>query len=121
MVLLLPGRAQTTRAARQETQFSTVHPGSRVPAIPMKRGPVLAAVTLAPARAHRPAAPTSSAREHREDLRQGPDALRGKVIADGTLAKVKAAGHPEIRALFGRVAAGEVRREQSALGVLGGT
>ncbi len=44
----------------------------------------------------------------------------GKVIADGALPEVKAADHPEIRAFFGRVAAGEVRRERSALDVLQG-
>jgi phospholipid/cholesterol/gamma-HCH transport system ATP-binding protein len=45
----------------------------------------------------------------------------GKVIADGPLAEVKASAHPEIRAFFGRVAAGEVRREQSALEILEGS
>ncbi len=44
----------------------------------------------------------------------------GKVIADGPLAEVKRADQPEIRAFFGRVAAGEMRREQSALEALEG-
>jgi phospholipid/cholesterol/gamma-HCH transport system ATP-binding protein len=45
---------------------------------------------------------------------------QGKVLFDGTLAEVKAASHPEIRAFFGRVAAGEMRREKSALEALEG-
>jgi phospholipid/cholesterol/gamma-HCH transport system ATP-binding protein len=44
----------------------------------------------------------------------------GKVIADGTLAEVQAGTHPEIRAFFGRVAAGEMRGAPSALEVLRG-
>jgi phospholipid/cholesterol/gamma-HCH transport system ATP-binding protein len=42
----------------------------------------------------------------------------GKVIADGTLAEVKQGQAPEIRAFFGRVAAGELRGAPSALEVL---
>ena len=45
----------------------------------------------------------------------------GKAIADGTLAEVKAAPHPESQAFFGRVAAGEIRKERSALELLEGT
>jgi len=44
----------------------------------------------------------------------------GKVIADGTLEEVRALRHPEVRAFFGRVAAGEMRREMSALEALEG-
>jgi phospholipid/cholesterol/gamma-HCH transport system ATP-binding protein len=43
---------------------------------------------------------------------------RGKVIADGTLAEVKAGQAPEIQAFFHRVAAGELRGDPSALEVL---
>ncbi|MBI5549363.1 MAG: ATP-binding cassette domain-containing protein [Deltaproteobacteria bacterium] len=42
----------------------------------------------------------------------------GKVIADGTLAEVKASPHPEIRAFFERIAAGELRRDKTALELL---
>ncbi len=43
---------------------------------------------------------------------------RGKALADGTLAEVKRGADPEIRAFFGRIAAGEVRGAPSALEVL---
>jgi hypothetical protein len=42
----------------------------------------------------------------------------GKVIADGTLDEVKRTDRPEVRAFFGRVAAGEMRGPPSALDVL---
>jgi phospholipid/cholesterol/gamma-HCH transport system ATP-binding protein len=42
----------------------------------------------------------------------------GKVLADGTLAEVRATDHPEIHAFFERIAAGEVRGLPSALDVL---
>jgi phospholipid/cholesterol/gamma-HCH transport system ATP-binding protein len=42
----------------------------------------------------------------------------GKVLADGTLAEVKADPHPEIRAFFERIAAGEMRGPPTALDVL---
>jgi phospholipid/cholesterol/gamma-HCH transport system ATP-binding protein len=42
----------------------------------------------------------------------------GKVLADGTLAEVRASDHPEIHAFFERIAAGEVRGPPSALEVL---
>jgi phospholipid/cholesterol/gamma-HCH transport system ATP-binding protein len=42
----------------------------------------------------------------------------GKVLADGTLAEVRATDHPEIHAFFERIAAGEVRGPPSALEVL---
>jgi len=44
----------------------------------------------------------------------------GKVIADGPLPEVKQVDHPEVRAFFGRVAAGSIRGERSALEVLTG-
>jgi phospholipid/cholesterol/gamma-HCH transport system ATP-binding protein len=44
----------------------------------------------------------------------------GKVLADGTLAEVRATPHPEIHAFFERIAAGEVRGPPSALEVLKG-
>jgi phospholipid/cholesterol/gamma-HCH transport system ATP-binding protein len=43
---------------------------------------------------------------------------QGKVIADGTLQEVRAGDHPEIKAFFGRIAAGEMRGPPSALEVL---
>jgi phospholipid/cholesterol/gamma-HCH transport system ATP-binding protein len=43
---------------------------------------------------------------------------KGKIIADGTLAEVRDAPHPEIRAFFERIAAGEMRGAPSALEVL---
>jgi phospholipid/cholesterol/gamma-HCH transport system ATP-binding protein len=42
----------------------------------------------------------------------------GKVLADGTLEEVTGSDHPEIRAFFGRTAAGEMRGSDSALAVL---
>ncbi|MGC4116365.1 MAG: ATP-binding cassette domain-containing protein [Myxococcales bacterium] len=42
----------------------------------------------------------------------------GKVLADGTLAEVKARNHPEIHAFFERIAAGELRKDQTALELL---
>jgi phospholipid/cholesterol/gamma-HCH transport system ATP-binding protein len=45
---------------------------------------------------------------------------QGKVIADGSLAEVRRGAHPEIRAFFGRVAAGELRGAPTALEVLRG-
>ncbi|MCB9545219.1 MAG: ATP-binding cassette domain-containing protein [Myxococcales bacterium] len=45
---------------------------------------------------------------------------QGKVIADGTLDEVKATPHPEVRAFFDRLAAGEMRGPPSALDVLRG-
>lgn len=39
----------------------------------------------------------------------------GKVVADGALAEVKETEHDEVRAFFGRVAAGQLRGERSAL------
>lgn len=42
----------------------------------------------------------------------------GRVLADGSLAEVMAVDHPEIKAFFGRIAAGEMRRERSALELL---
>ncbi len=42
----------------------------------------------------------------------------GKVIADGTLAEVRAGADPEIRAFFNRIAAGEMRGAPSALEAL---
>ena len=44
----------------------------------------------------------------------------GKALADGTLAEVKGGDHPEIRAFFQRIAAGEMRGPASALDVLRG-
>ncbi len=44
----------------------------------------------------------------------------GRVVADGPLAEVKRVDHPEVRAFFGRIAAGELRREPSVLELLGG-
>jgi phospholipid/cholesterol/gamma-HCH transport system ATP-binding protein len=46
---------------------------------------------------------------------------QGKVIAEGTLDEVMATDHPEVRAFFGRQAAGELRGPPSALEVLRGT
>ena len=45
---------------------------------------------------------------------------KGKVIADATLDEVKAADHPEVRAFFARVAAGELRGSRTALELLRG-
>ena len=45
----------------------------------------------------------------------------GKVVADGPIAEVKAVDHPEVRAFFGRVAAGSIRGEHSALDMLCGS
>jgi phospholipid/cholesterol/gamma-HCH transport system ATP-binding protein len=45
---------------------------------------------------------------------------QGKVIADGTLAEVKATDHPEIHSFFQRTTAGEMRGPASALDVLRG-
>ncbi len=42
----------------------------------------------------------------------------GKVIAEGTVADLKATPHPEIRAFFQRIAAGELRRDKTALELL---
>ncbi len=42
----------------------------------------------------------------------------GRVLAEGTLPEVKAEAHPEIRAFFERIAAGELRRDQTALELL---
>ena len=42
----------------------------------------------------------------------------GKAIADGTLEEVKSSDHPEIRAYFRRIAAGEMRGSATALTVL---
>ena len=42
----------------------------------------------------------------------------GHVVADGTLAEVKASAHPDVHAFFARVAAGELRGAPSALEVL---
>ncbi|MBM4320586.1 MAG: ATP-binding cassette domain-containing protein [Deltaproteobacteria bacterium] len=42
----------------------------------------------------------------------------GRVLANGTLQEVMTVEHPEIRAFFGRIAAGEMRRERSALELL---
>ena len=43
----------------------------------------------------------------------------GNVLADSTLAEVKATPHPEVQAFFARQAAGEVRTQRTALEVLG--
>ena len=43
---------------------------------------------------------------------------QGKVIADGTLAEVKATDHPDIHSFFQRTTAGEMRGPASALDVL---
>jgi phospholipid/cholesterol/gamma-HCH transport system ATP-binding protein len=45
---------------------------------------------------------------------------QGKVIADGPLAELEQGEHPELRAFFGRLAAGEMRGPPSALDVLRG-
>jgi phospholipid/cholesterol/gamma-HCH transport system ATP-binding protein len=45
---------------------------------------------------------------------------QGKVLADGTLAEVRASDQPEIRAFFGRLAAGEMRGRATALDLLEG-
>jgi phospholipid/cholesterol/gamma-HCH transport system ATP-binding protein len=42
----------------------------------------------------------------------------GKVLAEGTLAEVKASPQPEIHAFFERIAAGEMRKDQTALELL---
>ena len=42
----------------------------------------------------------------------------GKIVADGPLAEVKASDHPEIRAFFQRIAAGEMRGPATALEAL---
>jgi len=44
----------------------------------------------------------------------------GRVLADGTLAEVMASQEPEVRAFFGRVAAGEMRGPPTALDALSG-
>ena len=44
----------------------------------------------------------------------------GKAIGEGTLAEVKGSDHPEIRAFFQRIAAGEMRGAASALDTLRG-
>lgn len=44
----------------------------------------------------------------------------GRVVAEGPLAEVREVDHPEVRAFFGRIAAGEIRREHSALELLQG-
>ncbi|HTE55067.1 MAG TPA: ATP-binding cassette domain-containing protein [Kofleriaceae bacterium] len=44
----------------------------------------------------------------------------GKIVADGTLGEVKASDHPEIRAFFQRIAAGEMRGPATALEALRG-
>lgn len=44
----------------------------------------------------------------------------GKVLAEGTLDEVKATRNPEIHAFFERIAAGELRRDQTALELLEG-
>jgi phospholipid/cholesterol/gamma-HCH transport system ATP-binding protein len=46
--------------------------------------------------------------------------VQGLPVADGPLAEVRATDHPEIRAFFGRVAAGEMRGAASALELLSG-
>ena len=42
----------------------------------------------------------------------------GKVLAEGTLAQVKASPNPEIHAFFERIAAGELRKDKTALELL---
>jgi len=42
----------------------------------------------------------------------------GKVLAEGTLAQVKATPDPEVRAFFSRTPAGELRKDQTALELL---
>ena len=46
--------------------------------------------------------------------------VQGLPVADGTLEEVKQVDHPEIRAFFDRVAAGEMRGSKSALELLTG-
>ncbi len=46
--------------------------------------------------------------------------VQGLPVADGPLDEVKQVDHPEIRAFFGRVAAGEMRGSRSALEILTG-